>query len=76
MAINFEYDLGETVRTGGRDITLRKAVAEYIEFAKGLPPHQSKLLEWVRAQGKKPRILEANHMHQLAALPIFGKSLR
>jgi hypothetical protein len=76
MVINFEYDLGETVRIGGRDIILREAVAEYIEFAKSLPPHQSKPQEWVRAQGKKPRILEVNHMEQLAALPIFGKSPR
>jgi hypothetical protein len=76
MAINFDYDLGETVRIGGRDIILRKAVAEYIELTKSLPPRQLKLPEWVRAQGKKPRIFEANHMEQLAALPIFDKSPR
>jgi hypothetical protein len=76
MAINFEYDLGETVRIGGRDVILRKAVADYIGFAKSPSPHQSKPQEWVRVQGKKPRILEADHMEQLAALPIFSKSPR
>jgi hypothetical protein len=76
MAISFDYDLGETVRIDGRDMLLRKAVAEYIEFAKSPRSRRSKVPEWVRAEGKKPRVLEVIPMDQLAALPIFGKLAR
>jgi hypothetical protein len=76
MAINFNYDLGETVGFDGREMSLRKAVAEYIERVKSLPQNQLRLPVWVRTEGKKPGIFEANHMEQLAALPIFGRSPR
>jgi hypothetical protein len=72
MAINFEYDLGEVVRLGQNKMPLRTAVRQYIDSPKALPIAP----RWYRTQGKKPITFESNHMEQLAALPIFGKSPR
>jgi hypothetical protein len=76
MAINFDYDLGETVAFDGREMSLRKAVADHIERVKNRPQNQLRLPVWVRGDGKKPGVFEANHMAQLAALPIFAVSSR
>lgn len=73
MAINFDYDLGETVSLEGPDMALRKAISEHIERVNSPPRNQPRSPLWVRTEGKKPPIFEANHMEQLAALPIFGK---
>ena len=50
MTINFDYDLGETVGFDGREMSLRKAVAEYIERVKSLPQNKLRLPAWVRAK--------------------------
>ncbi len=73
MAINFDYDLGETVRIGTRDTTLRKAVIEYIEAQKNIRSGHIMLpLMWHRDKGKRPGAFEVQHVEALAQLPIFA----
>jgi hypothetical protein len=46
MAINFDYD---PVGFDGREMSLRKAVAEYIERVKSLRQNKLRLPVWVRS---------------------------
>ena len=74
MGVSFEYNLGELVSFGSRDLVLRRAVSEYVTMRKTLAPASSAALRWFREQGKKPSAFEINHMDQLAALPIFNQT--
>lgn len=73
MALDFDYDLGETVRIGTRDTTLRAAVIEYIETQKNIRSgHVMLPLMWHRNKGARPGAFEVQHIEALAQLPIFG----
>jgi hypothetical protein len=75
MAIEFDYDLQEPVRIGQRDISLRRAVLEYVEAKKNLPAGHVMLPPmWHRDQGKRPSAFEIEHIEALAQLPVFEKA--
>jgi hypothetical protein len=67
MSIGFDYDLGEIVRMGYQEVTLKEAVVEYIRRPKDRPYSPS----WMRARGKFPGHFEAHDLEALAKLPAF-----
>jgi hypothetical protein len=67
MAVDFYFDLDEIVRFGNSDISLRRALREYIETKKRITGGVIAPPMWLRDQGKKPGSFDAGHMDALAA---------
>jgi hypothetical protein len=66
MAVNFDFDLDEIIRFGNRDISLRRALREYIETKKQFRGGVVGPPMWLRDRGKKPSSFDADHMDALA----------
>jgi hypothetical protein len=66
MAVNFDFDLDEIIRFGNRDISLRRALREYIETKKRFTGGVVGPPMWLRDRGKKPGSFDADHMDALA----------
>jgi hypothetical protein len=73
MAIDFDYDLDETVSSGTQHFSLRTAVRQYIEARKRAPAGHVLAPMWNRDGGKVPSHFEASHLTALAQLPKFRK---
>jgi len=66
MAVDFDYELDENVRIGGREMPLRKALLEYMRDAAQFDQSESAPPEWERAPGKQPSALRPDHMRAIA----------
>jgi transcriptional regulator with XRE-family HTH domain len=71
IQVHFDYDLDEIVSDGGRQISLRTAVKQYIEARKNLPLGGVIDPFLGRDHGKVPNIFDASHLEALAQLPEF-----
>ncbi|MFZ0210526.1 MAG: hypothetical protein WAL59_31225 [Roseiarcus sp.] len=65
IAVDFDFDLDEIVRFGNRDVSLRRALREYIETKKQLMGGVIGPPMWLRDWGKKPSSFNASHMDAL-----------
>jgi len=66
MAVDFDYELDENVRIGGREMPLRKALLEYMRDAAAFDQSENAPREWERTPGKQPGSLGADHMRAIA----------
>jgi hypothetical protein len=62
MSVDFDHDLHEMVRIDVRDIPLRRAVREYLEFKKQLAGRTMAPTMWHRDRGKEPSFFDLHHI--------------
>jgi len=74
MAIDFDFDPDEDVTLGGRPMTLRTAVEEYLTRDKALATGGALAPVMVnRDPGKTPSFFDIEELEQLAQLPEFAR---